>query len=164
MDRCSRLPIQPPGNGIVSIFNSKHSWRCLYNWWRSSMEPNHQRIQIRSMAKGRRIISRTNEPRINHHWISDSYHWWCCTIWSRKSSVSLKIKIIDLRFHYLLVLRPVETEVWRFADGENDIISPKLTGFSNGIGLYIVDFDFCRDNRWNVPSILSSGSTEKSEH
>ena len=50
---------------------------------------------------------------------------------------------IDSQFMYLL---SVETEVLELETGNNMIISPTLLAgrYFYGIGLYAVDFDFCR--------------------
>ena len=36
-----------------------------------------------------------------------------------------------------------ETEVWELESGSNKVISPTLTGYYTGIGLYAVNFNFC---------------------
>ena len=36
-----------------------------------------------------------------------------------------------------------ETEVWELENGDNKVITPTLTGYHSGIGLYVVDFNFC---------------------
>ena len=36
-----------------------------------------------------------------------------------------------------------ETEVWELESGDNKVISPTLTNYYVGIGLYAVDFNFC---------------------
>ena len=38
-----------------------------------------------------------------------------------------------------------ETEIWNFTNGDNKIVNPTLKNgyFSEGIGLFIVPFDFC---------------------
>ena len=39
-----------------------------------------------------------------------------------------------------------ETEVWELSNGNNKVINPTLpsTHYRYGIGIYAVDFDFCR--------------------
>ena len=41
-----------------------------------------------------------------------------------------------------------ETEVWQFPNGNNKIINPTLgtNTYRIGIGIYPVDFDYCRKN------------------
>ena len=36
-----------------------------------------------------------------------------------------------------------ETEVWELENGNNKVINPTLIGYTEGIGLYAVDFNFC---------------------
>ena len=36
-----------------------------------------------------------------------------------------------------------ETEVWELESGDNKVISPTLTNYYDGIGLYAVNFNFC---------------------
>ena len=36
-----------------------------------------------------------------------------------------------------------ETEVWELETGYNKVITPDLSGYFWGIGLYSVDFNFC---------------------
>ena len=36
-----------------------------------------------------------------------------------------------------------ETEVWELENGDNKVITPTLSGYYGGIGLYAVDFNFC---------------------
>ena len=42
----------------------------------------------------------------------------------------------------------VKTEIWKFENGNSKTIDPATTGgsFIYGIGIYAVDFDFCRKN------------------
>ena len=40
--------------------------------------------------------------------------------------------------------RSFETEVWALEDKSHKIINPTLTNYYNGIGLYNVDFNFCK--------------------
>ena len=41
-----------------------------------------------------------------------------------------------------------ETEVWQLSNGDNQVINPTLPSntYAVGIGIYAVDFDFCRKN------------------
>ena len=41
------------------------------------------------------------------------------------------------------ILLSLETEVWDFENGDNQIITPYLYDYYYGIGLYAVDFNFC---------------------
>ena len=36
-----------------------------------------------------------------------------------------------------------ETEVWELESGDNKVITPTLSDYKYGIGLYAVDFNFC---------------------
>ena len=36
-----------------------------------------------------------------------------------------------------------ETEVWELENGNNKVITPTLSYYNYGIGLYAVDFNFC---------------------
>ena len=36
-----------------------------------------------------------------------------------------------------------ETEVWELENNDNKVIDPTLSGYTAGIGLYAVDFNFC---------------------
>ena len=36
-----------------------------------------------------------------------------------------------------------ETEVWDLENGNKKVITPTLSTYSSGIGLYAVDFNFC---------------------
>ena len=40
----------------------------------------------------------------------------------------------------------VATEIWELENGNNKIVNPTLTNYdySHGIGLFAVDFDFCK--------------------
>ena len=35
------------------------------------------------------------------------------------------------------------TEVWELENGNNKVITPTLSGYYYGVGLYAVDFKFC---------------------
>jgi len=43
-----------------------------------------------------------------------------------------------------LILRPAETEAWDLEEHSMDMISPELTNFEFGLGLYAVPSDFCQ--------------------
>ena len=59
-------------------------------------------------------------------------------------SVAVKQYVRKITEH--LLSAPVETEVWELEDGKNKVINPSLPNYNyaQGIGMFAVDFNFCR--------------------
>ena len=53
--------------------------------------------------------------------------------------------MIGIIFHDKNIFSDAETEIWNLFNGDNRLINPTLPedDYRNGIGLYIVPFDFC---------------------
>ena len=67
---------------------------------------------------------------------------------SASKFVTLRLDAIIHFFAFSMILfpRPLETEVWNFEKQSSKIISPILPDgqYAMGLGLYIVDPDFCK--------------------
>ena len=111
------------------------------------------------------------------HVACDQYAWanyFSCfwnpfsSIWSSCSIIFAKFLKISHRSHNLTLFKPksqidsqflyllsVETEVLELGTGNNMIISPTLLAkkYFYGIGLYAVDFNFCR--KWSTVSVIN---------
>ena len=59
----------------------------------------------------------------------------------------LKSYQLDYELLIYFVFR-AETEVWQLSNGNNKVINPTFSSgyYANGIGIYSVDFDYCRKN------------------
>ena len=113
----------------------------IYYWWLLSKDCRGwiQRWQMESTCQ--------LEQGTIYSWFfvcrwSNNYRRWSGWIW-RVSKNQHLLSMINTYFNF-----SAETEVWELANGNNKVINPTLSNnYRYGIGIYAVDFDYCRKQK-----------------